>query len=440
MGDVVVIGAGPGGLGFAHKWSALRGGHGVTVLEAGPELSERLCWIDVGQGCRRVTSCDVLRGVGGASALAGGKISDFPAGSGLGYQMGNHAIVEVQLSDALLELSRRVELSPVDHFPQTVRDYSSRMGAQGIDFKYYPAYKYRQQALTAAWQEVADECRARGVDIRSRTVAIDAHPSNGSWAISTTGAITETLHARHLVIATGRSATPLTNSLGRLGLSAANPAQIGVRLEFPAGSWSTMDECHNDLKLKWDGARTYCASKEGRIAPYWLDGVLLAEGSCDAAVKTAWSNIAVVVDATVEERADTINRARKHSGGKLLRQSLGSYIGVSSESEDIVQRERWWKPGQVSHLYGPELHARIHKAVDHLSARVMPPPAREGAFVYGPEVNQVAVRTPINGMTEDGARIWSVGEVTGLYRGILQSFAAGRWLAQQDLDAPVGLQ
>lgn len=439
MVDVVVIGAGPGGLGFAHRWSALRGGSGVVVLEAGPELPERVCWIDVGQGCRRVTSCDVLRGVGGASALAGGKISDFPAGSGLGRQMGAPEMVEAELSEALVEVSRLVSLSPPNHSPSAVSDYSFRMGAQGITFKYYPAYKYRQQALTAAWQEIVDECRARGVDIRSRTMAVEARPSKGVWAIEASGPSNETFYARHLVIATGRTPTSLTDSLRRLGMAVPNPPQIGVRLEFPAESWTSLDECHNDLKLKWGGARTYCASKEGRIAPYWLDGALLAEGSCDAAERTGLSNIAVVVEATVEERADTMERARQHSRGKLLRQSLSSYIDTSSPAEELAPRERWWKRGDVSQLFSPGLHARIQNAVEQFSITVMPSEAREQAVVYGPEVNQVAVRVPVRSITEDGARIWSIGEATGLYRGILQSYAAGRWLAQQDLDATAGI-
>ena len=72
--DVIIIGAGPGGIFSAYelsKNSSLK----VAVFEAGHPLEKRYCPIDGNQikNCINCKSCSIMSGFGGAGAFSDGK-------------------------------------------------------------------------------------------------------------------------------------------------------------------------------------------------------------------------------------------------------------------------------------------------------------------------------------------------------------------------------
>lgn len=71
--DVIVIGAGPGGIFAAYE--LLGSGKRVAVFEAGGELSARKCPIDGEKvkGCVNCKTCSIMSGFGGAGAFSDGK-------------------------------------------------------------------------------------------------------------------------------------------------------------------------------------------------------------------------------------------------------------------------------------------------------------------------------------------------------------------------------
>ena len=73
--DVIIIGAGPGGIFAAYELIRLNPGLKVAVFEAGHELSKRRCPIDGDKiktciGCK---TCSIMSGFGGAGAFSDGK-------------------------------------------------------------------------------------------------------------------------------------------------------------------------------------------------------------------------------------------------------------------------------------------------------------------------------------------------------------------------------
>ena len=73
--DVIVIGAGPGGIFSAYELSYLRPDLKIAVFEAGHSLEKRHCPIDGDKvktciGCK---SCSIMSGFGGAGAFSDGK-------------------------------------------------------------------------------------------------------------------------------------------------------------------------------------------------------------------------------------------------------------------------------------------------------------------------------------------------------------------------------
>ena len=73
--DVIIIGAGPGGIFSAYELVSKKPGLKVAVFEAGHALSKRHCPIDGDKvkSCIGCKSCSIMSGFGGAGAFSDGK-------------------------------------------------------------------------------------------------------------------------------------------------------------------------------------------------------------------------------------------------------------------------------------------------------------------------------------------------------------------------------
>ena len=75
MYDVVIIGAGPGGIYSAYELIKLNKGLKIVVLEEGNPLEKRKCPIDGKKvkSCINCKTCAIMNGFGGAGAFSDGK-------------------------------------------------------------------------------------------------------------------------------------------------------------------------------------------------------------------------------------------------------------------------------------------------------------------------------------------------------------------------------
>ena len=73
--DVIIIGAGPGGIFSAFELIKKNPELKVAVFESGHELSKRECPIDGEKikSCVSCKTCSIMRGFGGAGAISDGK-------------------------------------------------------------------------------------------------------------------------------------------------------------------------------------------------------------------------------------------------------------------------------------------------------------------------------------------------------------------------------
>ena len=73
--DVIIIGAGPGGIYSAYELTHKRADLKIAVFEAGHPLEKRNCPIDGDKvkSCVGCQSCSIMSGFGGAGAFSDGK-------------------------------------------------------------------------------------------------------------------------------------------------------------------------------------------------------------------------------------------------------------------------------------------------------------------------------------------------------------------------------
>ena len=73
--DVIIIGAGPGGIYSAYELTQKRRDLKIAVFESGHALEKRRCPIDGDKvkSCVGCSSCSIMSGFGGAGAFSDGK-------------------------------------------------------------------------------------------------------------------------------------------------------------------------------------------------------------------------------------------------------------------------------------------------------------------------------------------------------------------------------
>jgi uncharacterized FAD-dependent dehydrogenase len=399
------------------------------MIEAGEDVDSRFCTVQELKGCRKVNPCQVTSGIGGASGLAGGKLSEYPAGRALTSLMGDSTASEIRVSRDLLASYMTMIGSDVQI--EALEREQDRYREMDFELRHYPANKYSQAGLKSAWSGVLQEARIAGVEVRLQTKATYLNPVDDGVEVTLEDLNgVSTVYARAVLIATGRTGSQLISTLPTTAPSHA--VDIGVRIEFPADKWPELDSVHGDLKLHFGNARTFCASKSGWISPYRHDGVMLLEGRTDSEQKSKWSNLAVSIR-TVQDPTSIFAGVRdallQQGPGSSIRQPLSDYLANRTSVQPTREPESsfsYWRWGDVNALLPDEISRDLRSAVDRFTTQVLPSPAAQEAFVFGPELDYywatVAHRDQLPG-------VWSAGDVTGEYRGTLQAFTAGRYMA-----------
>ena len=117
--DVIIVGAGPGGIFSAYELTKLNSNLKIAIFEAGNPLEKRKCPIDgvKVKSCIKCPTCAIMNGFGGAGAFSDGKYNitnDF--GVTLYQYIGK---------DKALELMRYVDDINMSHGGEGTRLYST---------------------------------------------------------------------------------------------------------------------------------------------------------------------------------------------------------------------------------------------------------------------------------------------------------------------------
>jgi uncharacterized protein len=438
--DICVVGLGPAGLGAALQLALFSNGVRVLAVDSGPAARFRTCTILQQKGCRRVSPCHMLGGLGGAALLSGGKISEFPAGRSLQQFLPPSVDVANELSAALDFLETFIPLQRRYLKDSTTHQAEEIFAEKGFSYRYYPAHTYRRPDMIEGIERMAGEIQTRGaVRLTTEVTSLKAR-TDGSWqlGLQSNGKITQ-VTTGSVVFAGGRLGNPLVmETLREEGIEPQpNRPEVGVRLEFPTRFWPELSRWHNDLKLHFGNARTFCVCQDGSLAPYrWKDSLWL-EGFADPALKTGLSNLAVTVRLAEHSPAELVgmrraiqSHTRAISGGQPVRELLSSVLGLRTQpGHEAVSGSsiRYWKWGKTLQCFPPPIRESIHDAVHFFATQTFAPKLWDAISVFAPEADYLSPRIQVGRNFETGlSNLWVVGDTTGHFRGILQAFASGR--------------
>ncbi|MBR6543565.1 MAG: FAD-dependent oxidoreductase, partial [Anaerotignum sp.] len=268
--DVIIIGAGPGGIFAAYELSRLQPDLKIAVFETGHALNRRHCPIDGVKikSCISCPTCSIMSGFGGAGAFSDGKYhitNDF--GGTLHEYIGKAKA---------LELMRYVDEINMHYGGEGTKLYST----SGTPFKTlciqndlhlldasvrHLGTDINYVVLENLYNDLKDK-----VEFRFNCPAHTVEKVDGGYRVTCDH---EVFEAEKCIISAGRSGSKWMETVCRdLNIKTkSNRVDIGVRVELPAEVFSHLTDELYESKIVYrtekygDLVRTFCMNPKGAV-------------------------------------------------------------------------------------------------------------------------------------------------------------------------------
>ena len=421
-----IIGMGPAGIGMAMSLQGTSKIKNMVCFERGSCIANINCPSLSQDECCYSSTCSIISGVGGASTLSSGKISNFPAGSGLVDFFDSEQQLRELLGDVISFLANKIALKKINIDAETKKQAKILYGQRDIDQKYYDVYEFDKNDYQNLINETIQELKGEGLQLFDNSEIIDikrdSHTSYFCIKAKTPDGEKQFL-IQNLVLATG--ALDIQDKLlDKTVGSVANCFEIGVRVEVPSNAFGNTLSAHGDLKLKFGDGRTYCVTPNGKIIAYQTGGMRFLEGCMDFSVSTGYTNLAILIkcDDNTAIR-NFINQYRNAFDGIPVKQKFVDYTKGQISGKVVNTTLTSAVCGDINDLLPTDINNAIQRFIKDVLVGAMEVP-EDVIILVAPELKivrnlQLAKNFELNG------NLFVVGAATGKFRGILQSFCSG---------------
>ncbi len=453
--DVIVIGAGPGGIFSTYELTKLNPDLKVAVFEAGHSLENRRCPIDGDKikSCINCKSCSIMSGFGGAGAFSDGK-----------YNITNDfggTLYEYIGKQKALELMRYVD------------DINMAYGGEGTKLYSTAGTKFRKLCMQNDLHLLNASVRHLGTDInyvvlenmyqylKDRAEFYFDTPvdsvsvlEDGTYQIHCGDA---TYECKKCVISVGRSGSKWMEQVCRdLKIQTkSNRVDLGVRVELPAEVFSHLTDELYESKIVYrtpkygDLVRTFCMNPKGAVVNENTNGIVTVNGHSyeDPEKQTENTNFALLVAKHFSEPfhdsngyGESIARLSNMLGGGVIVQRFGDLIRGQRSTQKRIDESFTTPtlhatPGDLSLVLPKRILDGIIEMVYALD-KIAPGTANDDTLLYGVEVKfynmEVAVDEHLQSQYEG---LYIIGDGSGITHSLSHASASGvhvaRCIAQQ---------
>ncbi len=447
--DVIIIGAGPGGIYSAYELSQLRPDLKVAVFEAGHALHKRHCPIDgvKVKSCINCKTCSIMSGFGGAGAFSDGKYNitnDF-GGTLYEYIGKNQAI----------------------HLMKYVDDINMHYGGEGTKLYSTTGTKFKKLCIQNDLHLLDASVRHLGTDInyvvlenlyaylQDKVTFFFDTPVETVEVIEEGFSVTcksEIYTCKKCIISVGRSGSKWMEKVCK-GLEIpthSNRVDIGVRVELPAEVFSHLTDELYESKIVYrtqkyeDKVRTFCMNPKGAVVNENTNGIITVNGHSyeDPAKQTNNTNFALLVAKHFSEPfkdsngyGESIARLSNMLGGGVIVQRFGDLIRGHRSTpkrieESFVTPTLNATPGDLSLVLPKRILDGIIEMIYALD-KVAPGTANDDTLLYGVEVKfynmEVAVDENLQTKYEG---LYIIGDGSGITHSLSHASASGVYVAR----------
>jgi len=449
--DVIIIGAGPGGIYSAYELAKEAPGLKVAVLEAGRPLTERKCPIDGDRvkSCINCKSCAIMRGFGGAGAFSDGKYNitnDF--GGTLYEHIGK---------EKALELMRYVD------------DINLSNGGEGTKLYTTAGTSFKKICLENKLHLLDASVRHLGTDKNYEVLgnifdalkdkidfvfncAVDDLIANEDGTY-TAIAGDKSYTGDKCIVSVGRSGSKWMEKIcTNLGIETySNRVDIGVRVELPAVVFSDLTSELYESKIVYrtekfeDRVRTFCMNPNGYVVNENTNGIVTVNGhSFDAPeLQSENTNFALLVAKHFSEPfkdsngyGESIARLSNMLGGGVIVQRFGDLMRGrrSNEArirESSVRPTLKATPGDLSLVLPKRILDGIIEMIYALD-KIAPGTANDDTLLYGVEVKFYNMEVDIDDNLETKHKgLYIIGDGSGVTHSLSHASASGVFVARK---------
>ena len=450
--DVIVIGAGPGGIFSAYELVKANRGLKVAVFELGRPLDKRRCPIDGKKikSCVKCNICNIMSGFGGAGAFSDGKYN-------ITNQFGGTLYEHVGKQEAI-DLMMYVDEINRTHGGEGTKLYSTAntgikrmclenglhlLDAQvrhlGTDINYV--------VLENIYNELKD-C----VDFHFESAVTGVAKVEGGYEVQLGY---ESYTCTDCIISVGRSGSKWMESVcSSLDIpTKSNRVDIGVRVELPAEIFSHLTDELYESKIVYrtekfeDLVRTFCMNPHGVVVNENTNGIVTVNGHSyeDPAKHTENTNFALLVSKHFSEPfkdsngyGESIARLSNMLGGGVMVQRFGDLVRGRRSTERRIQENFVTPtlaatPGDLSLVIPKRILDGIIEMIYALD-KIAPGTANDDTLLYGVEVKFYNMEVEIDDDLQTKCPgLYVIGDCSGVTHSLSHASASGVHVARHIL-------
>ncbi len=449
--DVIIIGAGPGGIFSAYELIKSNKKMSIAIIEAGNPLAKRACPIDGKKikNCIHCNTCAITSGFGGAGAFSDGKYN-------ITNEFGGN-LYEYIGEEKALELMKYVD------------DINMSYGGEGTKMYTTDNSKIRALCFQNNLCLLGANIRHLGTDknnivlqnlydlLKDKVTFYFNEPARSIEKTSTGYFIKTDEHnfgTSKCIVSVGRSGSAWMEKICKnLGIKThSNRVDIGVRVELAKEIIENItDELYEGkiiytTKKYGDKVRTFCVNPKGVVVSENTNGIVTVNGHSyeDVNKHTKNTNFALLVSKCFTEPfndsnayAESIARLSNMLGGGVIVQRFGDLV-KGRRSTDRRIKEGFIKPtlaatpGDLSLVIPKRILDGIIEMMYALD-KIAPGVASDNTLLYGVEVKFYNMSVELDNDLKALDNLYVIGDGSGVTHSLSHASASGIYVARKIL-------
>jgi hypothetical protein len=454
--DVIIIGAGPGGIFTAMELKKNNQKLKILMLEKGNPIEKRICPKRQSGVCVGCKPCNITTGFAGAGAFSDGKLSLSPdVGGELPEYIGYQSTVDLinYVDEIYLEFGADQHVHGVDQ-PQKIRDIRTKAIQSNLKLVECPVRHMGTEVGYTIYQRIQHYLMDDlGVEIKFR-MPVDSLiiSDNEVKGVEAKG---ETFMAEKVVVAVGREGSEWFKKIcdDHQVETKVGKIDLGVRVETRNEVMQEINDSLYEGKLIYytptfdDSVRTFCSNPGGVVSTEYYDNqlaVVNGHSYKSDSLKTNNTNFALLVSKSFTEPFREPIAYGKHiaglanmlTGNKILVQRYGDFLRGRRTTEERLNRNNI-RPTLIDAVPGDlclVLPYRIMKDIDEMIQAldvVSPGLASDETLLYGVEVKFYSNKVTVDHDFQSSIKnLYVLGDGAGITRGLMQASVNGVFVAR----------
>ena len=447
--DVIIIGAGPGGIFSAYELVKRKPELKIAVFELGNPLERRRCPIDGKKvkSCIKCKTCAIMSGFGGAGAFSDGKYNITNAFGGTLYEHIGR--------DTAIDLMKYVDDINVEYGGEGTKMYSTA----GTKFKKL-CMQNKLQLLDASVRHLGTDINyvvleniyaelKDKVEFRFEYPVDHLEAIEGGYRVFCGDDFDD---CEKCIVSVGRSGSKwMSKVCEEMKIpTMSNRVDLGVRVEIPAQIFSHLTDELYESKIVYrtekfeDNVRTFCMNPNGIVVNENTKGIVTVNGHSyeDKDKQTENTNFALLVSKHFSEPfkdsngyGESIARLSNMLGGGVIVQRFGDLIrGRRSNEkrieEGLVRPTLAATPGDLSLVLPKRIIDGIIEMIYALD-KIAPGTANDDTLLYGVEVKFYNMEVEIDENLETLYKgLYVIGDGSGVTHSLSHASASGVYVAR----------